>query len=64
MTIEQITERVTYSLPEFAILAGISRNSAYSAARTGEIRTVQIGGRLLVPRAWADRFLAGEETVD
>lgn len=53
-------ERQTYSIPEFAARAGISRNSAYLAARNGEIPVVKIGGRLLVPRAAADRLLAGE----
>ncbi len=53
-------ERQTYSIPEFAARAGISRNTAYAAARKGEIPVVKILGRLLVPREAGDRLLAGE----
>jgi excisionase family DNA binding protein len=43
-------EALTLSVPEAAELLGISRGAAYQAARSGEIPTVQIGRRLLVPR--------------
>jgi excisionase family DNA binding protein len=44
----------TLSVPQVAELLGISRNSAYEAARTGEIAgvpVIKVGRRLLVPRA-------------
>lgn len=37
---------------------GISRGSAYEAARRGEIPTVRIGRRLVVPTAALRRLLA------
>ena len=37
---------------------GISRNGAYEATRRGEIPTIKIGRRILVPRAALDRMLA------
>jgi excisionase family DNA binding protein len=36
---------------------GISRNAAYQAARAGEIPTIRIGRRLLVPRVAFERML-------
>lgn len=36
--------------PETGRLLGLSKNSTYKAARRGEIPTVRIGKRLLVPR--------------
>ena len=44
---------------------GISKGSAYEAARTGEIPTIRIGRRLIVPRVAFDKMLAqaGEPKV-
>ena len=39
---------------------GISRNTAYECARTGQIPTVRLGRRLLVPRAALEGMLRGE----
>jgi len=44
------TERLTYSVPEAAALLGVGRNQAYDAAKSGELPTVRIGNRILVPR--------------
>ena len=46
------------TIPETAKILRIGRNSAYEAARTGEIPTVKIGKRLLVPRKALERILA------
>lgn len=48
----------TYTVEEAGELLGVSRNSAYEAAARGEIPTVRIGRRILVPRAAFDRLLA------
>ena len=50
-------ERLTYTVIEAADLLGISRGAAYEAARTGELPTVRIGKRLLVPKAALHKFL-------
>jgi excisionase family DNA binding protein len=50
-------ERRTLSIPEAAKALGISRNNAYEAARRGEIPTIKIGKRLLVPLAALERML-------
>jgi excisionase family DNA binding protein len=45
------------TIEEAAQLLRIGRNSAYEAARRGQIPTVRIGRRLLVPRAALERVL-------
>lgn len=52
------TEALTVSIPEAARMLGISRNLAYLGAARGEIPTVRIGHRLLVPKAALKRLLA------
>ena len=51
-------EKLTYSVPEAARKLGIGANSAYKAAQAGQIPTVQIGGRILVPRIALERMLS------
>ena len=51
--------RQTYKVGEAAKLLGIGRNQAYEAVGRGELPTIKIGKRLLVPRAALDRMLNG-----
>jgi excisionase family DNA binding protein len=44
-------EPLTITVEDAARLLGISRGLAYEAARRGELPTIRIGRRLLVPRA-------------
>ena len=53
-------ERRTLTVEEAARALGIGRSAGYAAARNGELPTVKIGRRLLVPRDALDRMLAGE----
>ena len=41
----------TVTVPEAAEVLGISRGVAYEAARTGELPTLRLGRRLVVPTA-------------
>ncbi|MGH3056605.1 MAG: helix-turn-helix domain-containing protein [Gaiellaceae bacterium] len=50
----------TLSVEEAGQVLGISRSSAYSAARTGDIPALRVGARLLVPREKLRRMLVGE----
>lgn len=55
--------RDTYTVEEAARKLGIGRNSCYAAARAGQIPTIKIGKRLLVPRADLDKLLGlGRDT--
>ena len=49
--------RETLTVEETARLLGISRNGAYEAARTGQIPTIRIGKRILVPIGGLERLL-------
>jgi excisionase family DNA binding protein len=53
-------ERKTITVPEAARALGICRNKGYEAAKSGQIPTIKIGKRLLVPKAALDRMLAGD----
>ncbi len=50
-------KRKTLTVPEAGKVLGLGRNSSYDAARRGEIPTVRIGKRLLVPRAALAKLL-------
>jgi excisionase family DNA binding protein len=56
-------ERLTYSLSEVGRLLGLGRNSVYAAVKNGELPTLRIGRRLLVPKAKLDRLLTGTKAV-
>ena len=49
----------TMTVEEAARELGIGRNAAYDAARTGQLPSIRIGKRILIPRAALDRMLAG-----
>jgi len=53
----QASTRETRSVPETAAILGISARSAWKYTRKGEIRTVRLGGRVLVPLSEIDRVL-------
>jgi excisionase family DNA binding protein len=46
-----MTEPLTMSVEDAAKVLGVSRGLAYEAARKGELPTIRLGRRLLVPRA-------------
>ena len=50
-------ERLTFTVEEAAQKIGISRAKAYECVRSGEIPSVRIGRRLVVPRVALDRML-------
>jgi excisionase family DNA binding protein len=49
MNLEEVKTRATITVPEAGELLGLGRDAAYAAARKGEIPTLKIGRRLLVP---------------
>jgi len=58
------TERLTYNIEEAARMLGVGRNQAYDAAKRGDIPTIKIGKRLLVPKKAFDRKLDGGDEPD
>lgn len=55
-------EPLTYKIEEAGRLLGIGRNQAYEAAKAGQIPSIKIGKRILVPKAALERLLKGEAT--
>jgi excisionase family DNA binding protein len=43
------TKRLTMTIPEAAEKLGIGRNQGYQAAKAGQIPTIRVGHRILVP---------------
>jgi excisionase family DNA binding protein len=52
-----VSEKLTFTVTEAAVLLGVSRNAAYEAIRRGEIPAIRIGRRILIPRSRLDDFL-------
>lgn len=55
---------LTLSIAEAAKTLGIGRSAAYEAARTGDLPTIRIGKRILVPIAALEKLLACEPAND
>jgi excisionase family DNA binding protein len=60
---EQEVRPLVYTAEEGRKLLGISRGLMYEAMRTGQIPSIKIGRRILIPRAALERLLdeAGKE---
>jgi excisionase family DNA binding protein len=50
-------ERMTFSVEEAGERLGLGRNSVYEAVKRGDIPSIRIGGRILVPRQALERLL-------
>jgi excisionase family DNA binding protein len=55
--IERSQKRETINVEEAGLRLGLAKNAAYAAAHRGEIPTIKIGGRILVPKIAFDRML-------
>ena len=51
------SERRTLTIDEAAKALGVSRGAAYAAAGRGELPTVRIGKRYVVPRSQLEKML-------
>lgn len=52
MTLDEALSRPTLSVPEAgAIFFGLSRNGSYAAAARGDLPTIRIGRKIVVPVA-------------
>jgi excisionase family DNA binding protein len=58
MDIPTATQQPTMTVEEAGLALGISRGSAYEAARSGELPTIRLGRRLVCPTAAIRRMLA------
>tara|TARA_R110002110_G_scaffold137735_1_gene323064 strand:- start:900 stop:1082 length:183 start_codon:yes stop_codon:yes gene_type:complete len=51
-------KKATLSITEAGQMLGIGRTAAYEAARAGDLPTIRIGKRLLVPLVALERLLS------
>jgi excisionase family DNA binding protein len=49
----------TYSVEEAGRILGYSRNTAYEAAKTGELPVIRLGRKIRVPKVALQRLLDG-----
>ncbi len=57
-------EPLTISVDEAAARLGISRGLAYESVHRGEIPSIRLGRKILVPRQRFEDWLAGEQEAD
>jgi excisionase family DNA binding protein len=58
---ERPLRREVYSIPESQrILGGISRTLMFDLIKSGEIKTIKVGSRRLIPRSSIDAFLVNK----
>ncbi|WP_075657391.1 helix-turn-helix domain-containing protein [Pseudochrobactrum sp. B5] len=55
--IAEALTRPTISVTEAGIILGVGKNAAYDAARSGDLPTIKIGHRILVPVAKLAKLL-------
>ncbi|HQS15449.1 helix-turn-helix domain-containing protein [Reyranella sp.] len=55
-------EPLTMTVDEAAQKLGISRNTAYACARSGQLPVIRLGKRMLVPRVAFEAMVRGEGT--
>jgi excisionase family DNA binding protein len=53
-------EPLTMTVDEAAQKLGISRNTAYACARSGQLPIIRLGKRMLVPRVAFEAMVRGE----
>jgi excisionase family DNA binding protein len=58
-----VENRLVFTVEEAAQLLGISRSFAYEAVQRGDIPSMRIGRRILVPKAALQRFLEQDGKV-
>lgn len=58
-----MVERLTYSVSEAAEAIGISRSKLYTLLARGELRSVRVGRRTLIPVQAVHEFLCVEATL-
>jgi excisionase family DNA binding protein len=57
---ETESQPLAYSVTHAAELLGIGRTLAYALVKSGELPTVTLGRRVVVPKARLDAMLAGD----
>ena len=64
MVASEAREKLVLTVEEAGALLDLSRSSSYEAARRGDLPTIRIGRRLLVPRRALEKMLEGAGPQD
>jgi excisionase family DNA binding protein len=54
-----LLSKPTLNVPELAVVLGVGKNTAYEMVRTGQVRVLRVGRRIVVPSS-AVRELLGD----
>lgn len=52
-----MSERLTHTVTEAAQKIGINRNAAYDLVKSGDLPSIRIGRRIVIPRLALERWL-------
>lgn len=61
LTIDDVADRATLRIEEAGEILGIGRWAAYAGAKSGDIPTIRIGRRILVPVARLRALLGADD---
>jgi excisionase family DNA binding protein len=64
LTVDDLRRRPTITVREYAAFIGVNKDTAYQAAARGELRTLTLGRRVLVPTAPVLESLGLAETPE
>lgn len=62
MNIKQPDDREVLTVEEVMKVLGIGRRAAYAGVRSGQIPSIRVGRRFLVPVTFVERMLVGEQS--
>jgi len=62
VNIKQPDEREVLTVEEVMKVLGIGRRAAYAGVRSGQIPSIRVGRRFLVPVTFVERMLVGEQS--
>jgi excisionase family DNA binding protein len=59
-----MTDRLALSVQEVADALGVSRDCIYRALTAGDIPSIKVGARVLIPRVWLEQLLQPPATPE
>jgi hypothetical protein len=57
---KDMTQAETVAVRIAHVRLGISRNALYRGVQSGDVPSIKIGNRILIPRRWLDSKLSGK----
>jgi excisionase family DNA binding protein len=60
--LSEITKNVTLTVEETSRLLRLSRGATYEAVRRGQLPSIRIGRRILIPRAALEKLLERQDS--